>query len=132
MELERRAALAARIERAQQREQQSIRSSRAQALRAIAADGPELERAQQRTMEWMNAEASAWREQQLLPLAQAAARLVGDGRQKFFESRKEREQVETVLDAEQARSRAEQERRTQRELDDWFAIKQTGQRRNRS
>ena len=49
------------------------------------------------------------------------------GREEFFERRKERQQVESVLDAEKARLREEQERRTQRELDDWFGMKQARQ-----
>ena len=42
----------------------------------------------------------------------------------FFERRKERRQVQSVLEAEQDRLRTEQERRMQRELDDWFGMKQ--------
>ncbi|MGC2160522.1 MAG: hypothetical protein WA634_01310 [Silvibacterium sp.] len=123
MELERRAALAARIDQAQQRERQNSRESRALALQTISNSSPSREQAQQRTMEWSNAESSAWREQQLEPLAQATARRVAEGREEFFERRKERRQVESVLDAERTRLRTEQERRTQRELDDWFGMK---------
>ena len=127
MELERRAALAARIDRAQLRERESIRKSREQALIKICEDGPAHEQAEQRTTEWMNAESATWRDQQLEPLAQASARKVAFGREEFFERRKERQQVESVLDAEKARLREEQERRTQRELDDWFGMKQARQ-----
>lgn len=127
MELERRAALAARVERAQLRERESIRESREQALAKICEDGSAHEQAEQRTTEWMNAESAAWRDQQLEPLAQASARKVALGREEFFERRKERQQVESVLDAEKARLREEQERRTQRELDDWFGMKQARQ-----
>lgn len=128
MELQRRVALAARIESVQQRERESIRESRERALNEICADGSATEQAQQRTTEWSNAEAAAWREQQLEPLAQATARRVAEGREEFFERRKERRQVESVLDAQQARKRTEQERRTQRDLDDWFGMKQARQR----
>jgi hypothetical protein len=129
MELERRAALAARIDLAQQRERESIWESRERALEKICENGSAIEQARQRTTEWMNAENAAWREQQLQPLVQATARRVAEGREEFFERRKERLQVESVLDAERARLREEQERRTQRELDDWFGMKQIRQRR---
>lgn len=124
LELQRRAALAARIDGAQQRERASIRESRRQAIGKICEDGAAAEQTQQRTMEWSSAESAAWREQQLQPLAEAAARRVLEGRADFFERRKERQQVESVLDAERERRRSEQERRTQRELDDWFGMKQ--------
>jgi hypothetical protein len=132
MEVERRAALAARIDSAQQQERESIRDSRRRALNAICENGPAAGQAQQRTTEWSNAETAAWREQQLRPLAQAAARRVAEGRDEFLERRKERRQVESVLNSEKARTAAEQERRSQRELDDWFGLKQIRQRRRRN
>lgn len=128
MELERRAALAARIDRAQQRERDAIHESREQAFIKISEDGPSAEQAEQRTTEWTNAESAAWREQQLAPLAQATARRVAEGREEFFERRKQRQQVESVLKAQQEFRRTEQERRAQRELDDWFGMKQARQR----
>jgi hypothetical protein len=127
MELERRAAFAARVDGAQQRERQSIRDSRQLALRAICEDGP-AEQAHARSTEWTSAEAAAWREQQLAPLAEAASRRVAEGRGEFFDRRKERQQVESILDAENTRLLIESERRTQRELDDWFAMKLIRQR----
>jgi len=130
MELERRAAFAARVEVAQQRERQSIRNSRELALEAICADSL-AEQARQRSTEWTSAEAAAWRERQLAPLAEAASRRVDEGREEFFERRKERHQLESVLDAEKARLRAETERRAQREFDDWFAMKLIRQRNRR-
>lgn len=127
MELERRAAFAARVDSAQQRDRQSIRDSRHLALKAICEDGP-ADQSRQRSTEWTSAEAAAWREQQLAPLAEAALRRVDEGREEFFDRRKERQQVESVLDAEKARLRAESERRVQRELDDWFVMKLIRQR----
>lgn len=127
MELERRAAFAARVDGAQQRERQSIRNSRELALKAIWEEAP-ARQALQRSTEWASAEAAAWREQQLAPLAEAASRRVAEGRGEFFDRRKERQQVESVLDAEKARLRTESERRTQRDLDDWFAMKLIRQR----
>lgn len=131
MELERRAAFAARVEVSQQRERQSIRNSRELALEAIGADSP-AEQVRQRSIEWTSAEAAAWRERQLAPLAEAASRRVDEGREEFFERRKERRQVESVLDAEKACLRAETERCAQRGLDDWFAMKQIRQRNRRA
>jgi len=131
MELERRAALAARIDGVQQLERQTIRESRRLALKTICEDGLTREQAQQRTTEWSNAENAARREQQLAPLALATAHRVAEGREEFFERRKERRQVESVLEAERARLRIEQERRAQRELDDWFGMKQIRQSNRR-
>lgn len=130
MELERRAAFAARVEGAQHRERQSIRDSRELALEAICGGNP-AEQVRQRSTEWTSAEAAGWRERQLAPLAQVASRRVDEGREEFFERRKERSQVKNVLDAEEARLRAETERRVQRELDDWFAMKLIRQRNRR-
>jgi hypothetical protein len=131
MDLERRAAVAASIDRAQQRERQLIRESREQALSNICEGSPTADQAEQRTIAWSNAESATWREQHLQPLVLAAARRVAESRAEFLDRRKERRQVETVVDAEQARLRAEQERRAQRELDDWFGMKQVRQRRRR-
>jgi hypothetical protein len=128
MEVERRAALAARIDSAQKRERECLRSSREQALRNICEDISAPEQARHRTAEWMSAESAAWREQQLQPLAQAAQRRVAEARENFFEHRKERQQVESVLETQRARLRVEQERRIQRELDDWFGMNQLRQR----
>jgi hypothetical protein len=77
----------------------------------------------------MSAESAAWREQQLQPLAQAAQRRVAEAREDFFDHRKERQQVESVLETQRARLRVEQERRIQRELDDWFGTNLIRQRR---
>jgi len=128
MELERRAAVAARIDLAQQRERETIRTSRIQAMETIC-EGPAVEHTQQRTVEWTSAESAAWREEQLQPLARTAARRLAAAREEFLDRRKERRQVESVLDAERARLQFEQERRQQRSLDDWFAAKQVRARR---
>lgn len=128
-ELERRAALAARIDRAQELERQTIRASRAQALKTICEGGPAIEQSQQRTTEWSSAEAAVWREQQLQPLAAATARRVAEARAEFLERRKERQQAESVLDAERRRLQADQQRRAQRDLDDWFGTKLVRERR---
>lgn len=128
-DLERCAALAASIERAQQRERHTIRESREQALDSLYEDGPAADQAEQRTIAWTTAESASWREQHLQPLALAAAHRVGERRAEFLERRKERRQVETILDAEDARLRTEHERQAQRELDDWYGAKQVRQRR---
>lgn len=127
MELERRAALASRIERARQKERENIRESFEQANRAIG-ECAAAEQAQRRTAEWMNAESAAWREHQLRPLAMATDQRVVEARSEFLERRKERRQVESVIDSERVRLGIERERRIQRELDDWFGTKRTRQR----
>jgi hypothetical protein len=124
MELERRAALAARVEELREGERAKIRAGRERALASICGSGPEEDRLRERSMEWRSAEDAARREQQLEPVSQAAARRVAEGREEFLERRKERRQVERVLEAEQERLREEQERRTQRGLDDWFGMKE--------
>lgn len=129
MELEARAALAARIDSVQRRERESARESRERAVATIAAPGSAAEQAAERTMEWMNAESALGRERQLEPLARAAAERVAEEREEYFARRKERRQVESVLEAERARLRVEQERRAQRDLDDWFGMKLIRERR---
>jgi hypothetical protein len=124
VELERIAALAARIDQAQERERAVIRESREEVVKTVSKDGEAGEQLCQRALEWSNVESAAWREQQLYPLARATAKRVEEGRAEFFEKRKERRQVESVLDAQRARMRAEQDRRMQRDLDDWFGMKQ--------
>ena len=123
MELEARAALAARIESIQRRERESARESRERALATVGGSGFSPQQAEQRTMEWMNAESAMARERQLEPLARVAAERVAEGREQYFARRTERRQVESVLEAERARLRVEQERRVQRDLDDWFGMK---------
>ena len=130
MELERRAALAARVEELREGERARIRAGRERALANICGSGAEEERLRVRSMEWRSAEDAAKREQQLEPVSQAAARRVAAGREEFLERRKERRQAERVLEAEQERLREEQERRTQRSLDDWFGMKEARRRRD--
>ncbi|MFZ0663272.1 MAG: hypothetical protein WAM66_11315 [Acidobacteriaceae bacterium] len=129
MELERRAVLATRIEHARERERRIILESRGRALAEICDNGQAREQAQRRTAEWASAETAGWREQQLEPLARAAKARVAEAREEFFERRKERRQVQSVLEAEQDRLRTEQQRRVQRDLDDWFGMKQIRQNR---
>ncbi len=129
MELERRAALAARVEELREGERARIRAGRECALASICGSEPEEERLRERSMEWRSAEEAAKREQQLEPVAQAAARRVAEGREEFLERRKERRQVERVLEAEQERLREEHDRRMQRGLDDWFGMKEARRRK---
>lgn len=124
LELERRAALAARIDRAQERERSSMRESRAEVVKTVVNPCEAAEQSRQRTLEWSNVESAAWRERQLHPLAQATARKVEEARAEFFERRKERRQLESVLEAQRVRERVERDRRIQRDLDDWFGMKQ--------
>ena len=126
MDVERRVALAARIDGAQERERKTIRGSREQVLRKISEDAHE--QAQHRTAEWMNVESAIWREQQLQQLAQAAQRRVVESREEFLERRKERQQVQSVLEQQRERLRVEQERRVQREIDDWFGMSKVRKR----
>lgn len=130
MELERRAALAARVKETREGERARIRAGRERALQSICGSGPEEDQRRRRVLEWKSAEDAAQREQQLAPVSAVAARRVAEGREEFLERRKERRQVERVLDVERERTRAEQERRVQRDLDDWFGMKQARARRS--
>jgi hypothetical protein len=128
MELERRAALASRVEEGRKAERARIRAGRERALASICGDGPKEEQLRERSMEWRSAEDAARRERQLEPVARAAARRVEEGREEFLERRKERLQVEKVLEEEQKRLREERDRRAQRDLDDWFGMKEARRR----
>lgn len=122
IEIERTTALAAHIECAESREREAICASRDRVLQAICEnDGPK--QAQQRIVEWASVDCACARRKQLESLAQIIARRLTEGREEFFERRKERRQVESVLNVEKGRQRIAAERRTQRELDDWFAQK---------
>jgi hypothetical protein len=130
MEVERRTAFAARIESARWLEREGARNNRARAQRIICEAVADAEQAaRERTLEWSNVEAALSRERQLQPVAQAAAQRLVEERNEFLKRRRERWQVESVLDAEKMRARFEQERRTQRDLDDWFSAKQIKVRR---
>ena len=124
MELEGRAALVTRIDQARKRELRTVREGRALAIESICEDDGAGDQTGGRSAGWSAAETAVWRERQLAPLAEAAERRVMESREEFFERRKERRQVESVLGAAEERMGIEQERRTQRELDDWFGMKQ--------
>lgn len=131
MELERCVALAARIERAQEREKLTMRQSLEEVLTTVVDESNLLwEQTDRRTMGWLNAENAAARWGQLRTVAEATANQVVEARAAFLERRTERRQVESVLTSQQELRRIEQERRTQRELDDWFSLKQVKRRRN--
>ena len=138
VELEKRAQLAARIERARQAERESALRSQHEAFLTIATaterNIPGI--ADQSAREqWMLADAlrgiAERRERQLAPLAKAAARQVELGREEYLLRRKEKQQVETVLRDQAALRRVEQERREQRNLDDWFAMMRIRKHRQR-
>jgi hypothetical protein len=135
-ELERLAQQASQVERALARERGLTLASRREAFSlipgvksyqtgSVADTGPADQAVKEK---WIVAEAAGdmaqYRERQLEPLAHAAARRVEAGREEFFARRKERQQVETVLQNEAALRRINQEHRDQRALDDWFAMMQ--------
>lgn len=68
---------------------------------------------------------SAQRHEEVLqPRLADAERMVGVQRQEFLAKRVERRQVESVVRKHEAEESVETERRTQRELDDWFLRQQ--------
>lgn len=139
MELERRTSVASTLERVRERERLSARESRARAVEAIyqanaesagAVKGNAEDQNRLREAEWRSAESFTGRERQMVPLVRAAERHAAEGCEEFLERRKERRQVERVLESAAERERVERERREQRELDDWFGMKQARQARD--
>lgn len=130
MELARRTAVASAIERAEEREREDARACRERAAEVILRSGSGTEEqaaelARLREAEWRSANAAGGRAQRIAPLAEAAERRVIAGREEFLERRKERRQVERVLESAAERELVERERHEQRELDDWFGMKQS-------
>lgn len=132
MELERQAALAAKIDRAREREERRIDDSRRNVVREAGASRSAEEQAHLRTEEWSEAAIAALRAQALRPLAEAVSRRVTESRVEFLERRKERRQVEEILKEVEEKLAEERKRRAQRELDDWFSGKMLRRRRGRS
>lgn len=133
MELERRVALGARIQHSEEREKAVLLQSRENALAAvIEGSGSVQDSKDRRVIEWANVESAMARRQQLRAMADATETLVIEARATFLQRRRERRQLESVLDAEQAIRRTEKDRRDQRDMDDWFSLKQVRQRRTRS
>lgn len=131
LELARRVALATQIEGAQEREIASWHESRLQVLETVVDESlPEQQRAHRRSLEWTNAKSATVRRQMLWAMAEAAESRVIEARMIFLGCRTARQQVESLLEADEARARDEQERRTQRDLDEWFSFKQSRQKRN--
>lgn len=133
MEVERRVALGIRIQRSEEREEAILLQSRKNALATvIEGSGSAQASEDRRVIEWANVESAMTRRQQLRAMADATETLVVEARAAFLERRRERRQLESVLDAEQAIRRMEKDRRDQRDMDDWFSLKQARQRRARS
>lgn len=130
VELERRVVFAARVERARERDQASIFRIREQALAAIIDEHNPQESADRRTLEWSDAENATIRRQQLRTIAETAESRVVEARAAFLARRTERRQLESVLDAELELQKRELDRRAQRNLDDWFSLKQVRQKGN--
>jgi flagellar export protein FliJ len=59
----------------------------------------------------------------LTPTVQAAEQLAAVGRGEYLERRKERRQVEIILEAKSEAARQQADRREQSRLDDWFAMR---------
>jgi hypothetical protein len=156
LKLEKLAQQASRIERVRERERElasagrreafslltetgsrETRTSAALADETVAGEirignqGPAQSPQERRILTEAIVDLAAWRERQLEPLAQTAARRVETGSEEFFLRRKERRQLETVLQDQAAQRRIEQDRRDQRELDDWFAAMRSRGRRQR-
>jgi len=134
VELERLAKHASRVEQARERERGMVLACRKEVFSLIleagsakvgsGADGGSVRQAANERWFLPAAvgEISAWQERRLEPLAQVAACQLEAGREEFFMRRKERQQVETVLQNAAELRKIEKERRDQKTLDDWFAM----------
>jgi hypothetical protein len=139
MELEKRVKVLERLENAMASERRSLQESREALFRVLtdvpSADASLMDEALQRGEERIFAEAAGevarWREQRLMPLVVGEGRKMAGAREEFLERRKERRQVETVLDAVTAREGVERLRREQRDLDAWFSQRQAQGARGR-
>jgi hypothetical protein len=140
VKLENLAQQVARIERARERERDLASAGRREAFSLIAETGVGIASRggrsgkpaqEERILAEVTVEIAAWRERQMEPLAKAAARRVEAASEEFFLRRKERRQLETLLQDRAALRRIERDRRDQRTLDDWFAATRDRNRRRR-
>lgn len=135
MELERRAAIASALELARDRERERARACRERAAETViqsdvGSEEQMADLARLREAEWRSADVADGCAQRIVPLAQAAERRLAAGREEFLARRKERRQVERVLESAVERARVERERSEQRELDDWFGMRRSRRTRD--
>ena len=115
LELEARLQELAQVESALARSEQTIREMREAGFSGIAQDKSE---------DWLEAQAvsdwTAWEHGVFEKARQRKSSEVNAAKAVYLERRKERSQVESVIEASEAEMAMERSRREQRELDDWF------------
>jgi hypothetical protein len=77
-------------------------------------------------------ELAAMRKKKLHALAKAEERRIAEQSLVFYERRKEKRQVQTVLDQEAVRAEIKRRRTEQRDLDDWYAMSEAQKRKKES
>ena len=110
------ASRARQIETALQSHETGIAAARVAGFDALLAAETPL---------WLMAEATRevgrWQVKQLKPLLERQRQRVDAAEQAYFEKRRERRQVETVLHAQRQARELEQARREQQQMDEWHA-----------
>lgn len=141
LELERHVQRAAQIERSMTRENTLAAASRREFYSLIArgsADERSLSEADSairpadetpRELLGVSREVTAMRTAKLQFLSGIEAKSVAERTQEFHLRRKERHQVQTLLEHEATLEKIEQERTDQRELDDWYALREAQKRK---
>jgi len=133
-DLERRVIESARVEAAVRRQEDAVRRLRGEGLAPLLASGgsnvapsrAETEgQSRNRYLAEKELRASQPVRERLEWMAKQEARRMLASREEFLARRKERRQVELLLQAENQRRRVEEARRDQRTLDDWFAAGRT-------
>jgi len=129
MELEKRSRALMRIEQAIAQERRMRKESYAAIFHNLTVTGDDL--GHERVIAEVSAEIAFLREERFKVLAQSESRHAEYAREEFLARRKERRQVNAVLDAEASGREVEKVRRTQRVLDEWFSLRriQTKQQR---
>ncbi|HVJ07599.1 MAG TPA: flagellar FliJ family protein [Acidisarcina sp.] len=111
------------VEQAIQASRDECRASRSAVFHALAGNAGQ---------DWLLAESARelaeWRIRSLQPQLEQQRQRVEELRQRFLECRKEKRQVEQLIEVESAAARAEEARRQQSALDDWY---EQGKRRKR-
>jgi len=143
MQLEKHVQRAAQIERSiagedalassGRRELFSLLSDGLSENESLAGEGPVAGRqANGRELAKVSQELAAMRKKKLHTLSKVEERRIAEQSPIFHARRKERRQVETVLDQELVRAEIKRRRTEQRDLDDWYAMSEAQKRKKDS
>lgn len=144
VQLERHAQRAAQIERSIAQENALSAGGRRELFSIISGVAPQGERTPEnvslispdakegRSLAKTSQELAGMRKKKLQQLAKIEERRIAELSLVFHARRKERRQVETVLDHEAMRAEIARQRAEQRNLDDWFAMREVRKSRKHS